>query len=194
MKPKANTSVFFMNAAYPVQKGNQKGVALIMVLSVLFALTVLGLASSDSSNLQALMVRNNQFRLEAFNHSFNEIEQQLGFYVTDAGKQPLFAAIDFGTQQASSYYSDSQGGAIDPTGGNDSGGLVESGSNGFAVQSTSTTFNTDISLSSSGGCPIYLNSLGGFKKCSLMELNSKVDYRNTNIGSEQVQQFSFTSF
>ena len=139
-------------------------------------------------------MRNNQFRLEAFNNSYNEIEQQLRYYVTDAGKQPLFAAIDFGTQQASSYYSGGQGGGVDPTGGNDGGGLAASGSNGFYVQSTSPAFNTNISLSTSGGCPIYLNSLGGFKKCSLMELNSKVDYRNTNIGSEQVQQFSFTSF
>jgi len=151
----------------------QKGVALIMVLAVLFALTLLGLASTDSSSLQALMVRNSQFRLEAFNRSYNEIEDQLDFYVTDAGKAPLFAVIDNGEQSATS--------TATPTGA-------------LAVRSNATDFDTSITLRQNGGCPIYLNSLGTFKQCSLMELESESQYQDTNIGSEQVQQFSFTSF
>lgn len=148
----------------------QKGLALIMVLVVLLVLTLVGLSSVDSSNFQALMVRNNQFRLEAFNTSFSEIESQLDTYQTKNGKTYLFKAIDGETVSSV---------GLTPT---------------LPVSNSNSLFTKVVTLSKTSGCPIFDESLNGFKKCNLMVVDSDSKYANTNIGSDQVQQFSFYSF
>ncbi len=186
-----------LNYKSPAVLNAQRGVALIMVLTVLFALTVLGLAATDSSNLQAVMVRNNQFRLEAFNASYSEIEDQLEFYATQPGKPVLFAAIDRGAQTASSYPDQSVGDSDkgkDEDDDEDKDGSDDSSLNTFPVRIGNSMFSKNLTLEQDGGCPITLNSIGGFKKCSLMRLDSNAVYRGTNIGSDQAQQFSFVSF
>ena len=55
----------------------QNGVVLVMTMIVLLALTILALASTSSNQLQSVMVRNSQFRLEAFNSSYAEIDAQV---------------------------------------------------------------------------------------------------------------------
>lgn len=55
----------------------QQGVTLVIALIVLLALTMLGLASTTDNRLQSVMVRNDQFRFEAFNASYSEIDAQV---------------------------------------------------------------------------------------------------------------------
>lgn len=155
---------------------NQKGMALIMVMVVLLVLTMVGLSSTESSNFQSLMVRNNQFRLEAFNTSFSEIESQLEAFRTQAGKNTLFSAIDNGLINSK---------------GVDTNGLSVPTMN---LSNNDPSFTKEVSLEKSSGCPIFNESVGGFKKCHIMELDSNSEYTGTNIGSDQVQQFSFYSF
>ena len=55
----------------------QNGSALLISVVVLLAMTVLALAATSSNQSQALMVRNAQFRMEAFNASYAEIDAQI---------------------------------------------------------------------------------------------------------------------
>jgi len=205
------TNFTYVKKTPPRSFNSEQGIALIMVLVVLFVLTVVGLASTDSSNLQSVMVRNNQFRLEAFNASMSEINDQMEFYVSDNGKAVLFAVIDNGTLNVTSTKSaTSTGEAQDnPTTTPDAVGTVDgtdatdpnsdgtenvTGADSFVILANNSLFDKDLTLQQEGGCAITLNSLGGFKKCSLMRLDSDALYQGTNIGSDQSQQFSFESF
>ena len=154
----------------------QNGMALIMVLVVLLVLTLVGLASTDSSNFQALMVRNNQFRLEAFNTSYTEIESQLTTYRTDAGKAILFKAVD-GVILSST--------GISPT---------QTSTPILDITENDAAFTKEVMLSKIGGSPMFEESLGGYKKCHILLIDSDSNYINTSIGSDQSQQFSFLSY
>lgn len=55
----------------------QRGAALLISVVVLLALTIIALASTNSNQLQTLMVRNAQFRMETFNASYSEIDAQI---------------------------------------------------------------------------------------------------------------------
>ena len=56
---------------------HQSGAALVVTLVVILALTVVAIGVTSSNQTQSIMVRNNQFRLEAFNASYSEIQAQL---------------------------------------------------------------------------------------------------------------------
>jgi len=60
-----------------IQPDVQRGAVLIITITVLLALTILALASTSSNQMQSIMVRNNQFRLEAFNVSYSELDAQI---------------------------------------------------------------------------------------------------------------------
>lgn len=144
----------------------QGGMAMIIVIVALLVLTLLGLSAADSGSLQSVMVRNNQLRLEAFNASLAEIEAQLDSYEqTDTGKAFLVDVV--------------QGAVIDET--------------DLGLLSNNPAFEKNLTLSSKGGCPNYYNSLGGPIKCNLIELDSISEYQESNVGSDQVQQFTFYS-
>lgn len=162
----------------PIKKfpKHQKGMALIMVLVVLLVLTLVGLSSTDSSNFQALMVRNSQFRLEAYNTSFAEIQTQLARYETEEAKNTLFNVVD--------------GVVFSNTGKDSDGNFAET----LPVSLHDTSFTKEVILSSVSGCPIFEVSIGGFNKCYILLVESESQYTNTNINSDQAQQFSFLSF
>lgn len=73
------------HAFTPQLPSNQVGAALIMTLVVLTALTVVALSVASGNQTQSIMVRNSQFRLEAFNVSLAEIDAQ----VDDLNKRKL---------------------------------------------------------------------------------------------------------
>ena len=56
---------------------HQEGLALLISVVVLLVLTIVALAATDSNQLQSLMMRNAQFRMEAFNASYTEIDAQV---------------------------------------------------------------------------------------------------------------------
>ena len=180
----------------------QSGIALITVMVVLFILTLLGIAATDSSNFQALMTRNNQFRLETFNVSRSEIQDQLlalnaapivGGVVTGndglpaaAGvigvansdsAVPLFFAIDSGGQRVS----------------------TEDGSNGnaFAVifPQAQAAITQNVAYQRVAGCPVFEESIGvvGTVQCHTIQVDSDAQLTQTNIQSLQSQTFSFIS-
>lgn len=76
----------------------QSGVALLISIVVMLALTVLALAATNSNQTQAFMVRNAQFRLETFNASFTEIDGQIDFInerpIADGIPEVIAALID----------------------------------------------------------------------------------------------------
>ena len=147
-------------------KTHQQGFTLIVVMVVLLALTVLGLASTDSGNLQQVMVRNNQFRLEAFNTSHSEIEAQVQFY-DEVSNAPIFVAIDGGSRLSS----------------DDEGSTVN-------LQTSNDQFVKEVGLERTSECLTIGNSLGKYR-CSLMRIDSDSSYQNTNIRSDQRQTFTY---
>ena len=166
-----------MKKIYPIKNSanKQKGIALITVMVVLFVLTLLGVAATDSSNFQALMVRNNQFRIEAFNVARAEVQDQLNNYarVVDGGNgqtASLFFAID----------TDSRISTADGSAPNSLTVLFER--QGFV--------NQDVSLDVVRGCPVEGHTIGDLQ-CSVIQLDSDAEMDGTNIGSQQSQTFSF---
>lgn len=143
---------------------NQRGITLIVVIVVLLGLTLVGLASTDSGNLQRVMVRNNQLRLEAFNSSAAEIAAQIQFYeeVTNA---PIYSAIDSGLR-------------------------LSDGDQTLTQQTVHALIDKDVGLSSEGDCWVVGNTLGKYR-CNLLMIDSNSQYPNTNIGSDQRQTFSY---
>lgn len=55
----------------------QAGISLLFTVVLLLALTVIAITVTTSNQTQSILVRNNQFRLEAFNASYTEIDAQI---------------------------------------------------------------------------------------------------------------------
>lgn len=146
---------------------NQSGMTLIIVIVVLLALTLVGLAATDSGNLQRVMVRNNQFRLEAFNNSQSEIEAQIDFY--NAQAHPIFTAID-------------------------SGSRISNSNKTLESKMRNLSFEMEVGLEDSGECVVFDNTIDrSFYQCNLLVIDSDSSYLDTSIGSDQRQTFSFYS-
>ncbi len=164
----------------------QRGITMIVTLVVLLVLTIIGVSAIDSNNLQSVMTRNNQYRLETFNGSNVEIEAQLTFYT--------FSAPDGIAQPI-----------VDLLGGDVGASLAFDSSktpseNTLAERSTNPSFQKEISLKRASGCPVFGSTINtssggeiggsGAKKCSLLQIDSSAGYENPQIKSEQVQTFS----
>ena len=154
----------------------QKGMALIIVLVVLFLLTLVGLAGGDGSHFQALMVRNSQLRLEAFNTSFSEIEFQLEAYQSTAGKAVLYQVIDGEVLSSTGLGPDMESTPV------------------LSIADNDSVFVKEVMLSKVGDCPLFEESIGGYKKCHILRIDSGSSQLNSNIRSDQSQQFSFFTF
>lgn len=82
-----------MKQLYPVQfsprqrLSKQRGISLLLTVVVLLGLTIIAITITNSNQTQSILVRNNQFRLEAFNASYTEIDAQI-----DAINQRTIAA------------------------------------------------------------------------------------------------------
>lgn len=150
----------------------QEGMALIVVLVVLLVLTLLGVASTDSGNLQSIMTRNNQLRIEAFNASNTEIEARIDDYRAAAtGTIPadISTVLDSGKGVTNTLSS--------PVSKNEA--------------SKNEAFNKEVGLTHTGGCAYYLNSLGSGNKCYLLTLESDAEHKEITISSDQVQTLSY---
>ncbi len=98
----------------PVRNIAQEGAALLISVVVLLVLTIIALASTNSNQLQSLMVRNAQLRMETFNASYTEIDAQIDVInsrtISETERQPdyiLEVTVNRGSV-------DSEGGSIVP--------------------------------------------------------------------------------
>lgn len=156
-------------------KSVQQGMAMLVVIVALLVLTILGLSASDSTSLQALMVRNSQLRLETFNASLAEIESQLDYVgPLSPGQALLVKLVNTGGELV-----------------NDGDGTQE-----IAFQSPNDLLEKRIALRKEQDCFVYGNTIGanGVIKCNLMGMDSLSEIENSSIGSDQQQQFEFLSY
>jgi len=151
----------------------QRGSSLLTVLVVLLVLSLLAVASFDSSNLQSLMTRNSQLRLETFNTGNAEIEAQLdGFSSTPGVINATIAKL---------LDTDSTTVAANTT---------------LTAKSTINGFSKTLELSKEGGCPIYgsqINSGTGGTGCTSFIMSGNTAVNGLNITSEQRQTFNLQS-
>jgi len=200
-----------MKKKYLMKTGfeKQQGIALITVMVVLFVLTLLGLAATDSSNFQALMVRNNQFRLETFNVSRAEIQDQLVALnqAPAVGAPPLAPGVILGNDGLPAEagviaVADSESAralffAIDSGGQRLS---TKDGSNGttFDVLSLNQGINQDVAFRSVRECAVDGGSTGeaiaSGIRCYVIQVDSDAQLTGTNIQSLQSQTIEFNSF
>jgi len=152
-------------------KSQQKGSSLLTVLVVLLVLSLLAVASFDSSNLQSLMTRNSQLRLEVFNVGKSEIDTQMG----------TFSSVSSGT--------------IHPT----IQTLIDTPGDTAVAATTSGTatlgFTKQIDLSRNGLCQLAGDDLSSSSSgvCNYFILTATTTVDNLNLSSTQSQAFSVTT-
>ena len=157
----------------------QQGITMIVTLVVLLVLTIISVAAIDSNNLQSLMTRNNQFRLETFNASSSEIEAQIDYY--ESSNTPLESPpVDFLVKSGINTSLDSEA----------TGSLL-------VKKSTNPAFKKKLDLTYSGGClrpgetqnfnTGGSSGLSASKKCFAFTLGSSAEYENPKVESVQTQ-------
>lgn len=196
-----------MKTNYPTQAefNKQSGIALITVMVVLFILTLLGLAATDSSNFQALMVRNNQFRLETFNVSRSEIQDQLNALNTAVAVAPAPGAdptaLPAGVVALVDGSSDSGQLLLFVTDNNDQRISTADDSNeGLFDVLFPQQLNEDdriitqnVAYQRVGGCSVEETTIGSVQ-CHVVQIDSDAQLSGTNIQSLQSQTFTFVTF
>lgn len=162
---------------------NQSGATLVITLIVLLVLTVLAISSTNSNQSQALMVRNNQFRLEAFNTSYAEIDGQIDFVnnrqISDGVPDYLITLIDGDV-----------GGEVSDT---------EAGVRNLLMRGLGNDvdyMDRSVAQRYLGECVVFGQQAGVGKenvKCNQLEIESDSDVINTNVGSNQFQLYEYTT-
>lgn len=186
-----------MNTTLPHK---QQGIALILTLVVLSVVTFLSVSAVDSSALQSIMARNNQFRLEVFNAANSELDAQIDSYVAEinAGPTPVLPeAVEYlATLGVSSYIWGQSGLEL----GEDSLLDDEDVNNTDAEKVLKDkTYNPSYAkgykLTLEGTCPTFGASIGEVGSgettaaCFLLRLDSNAKLKNTNAVSNQAQTF-----
>lgn len=159
----------------------QTGTSLVVTMIVLLVLTLIAISATNSNQSQSIMVRNNQFRLEAFNTSYAEIDGQVDFInmrdLSDGVPVYLQVLIDgnFGDQVSDSQTGDSN--------------LA------FRGLGTDTGYmDREVIQRNRGTCIIYGQQVGAGNenvKCNQLEIESESDVVNTNVGSTQFQVYEY---
>ncbi len=157
----------------------QSGSALLISVVVLLAMTLLALAATNSNQSQALMVRNAQFRMEAFNASFAEIDAQIN---------------SINDRSLSDGVPDYINALIDGSVGNE----LEHDSTPIAIPQFSLAKNTYMTQTVAqvyrGVCPTFGEQIGaGAEKirCSELLIDSESTLVNTTVESIQNQVFEY---
>jgi len=151
-------------------KAQQQGSSLLTVLVVLLVLSLLAIASYDSSNLQSLMTRNSQLRLETFNTGKVEIEAQVADF-----RAVAIGSIDENIAQ-----------------------LLDSAATEANInldqKSQVVGFDKTVTLSKDGGCAIYGSDIDAKgSTCTSFVIGVTISPEYLNIASAQKQTFDMTS-
>ena len=159
---------------------NQRGAALVITLVVLTVLTLVALASTDSNQIQAAMVRNNQFRLEAFNASYTEIDAQVDKINTNP-------SISAGIPKALAVLIDKE---VDEIRHDDTDPLI-------FVESSHPEMTQGIASRYARSCVRVGGQVDVVNKlisCHVLQLESEAQYQNTKIRSDQFQNYEYDTF
>jgi len=132
----------------------QAGISLLFTVVLLLALTLIAITITNSNQTQSVLVRNNQFRLEAFNISYTEIDAQI-----DAINQRNIS------QRVPPY--------IDALIRSDFNQKLNEGDNGLELLSTSSVSDAGVDLSSTG--------LSDEVKAAVAERDIALVYRGTCV-------------
>lgn len=170
----------------PVSVNHQSGAALIITLVVMLVLTIIAVASTNSNQTQAMMVRNNQFRLETFNTSYAEIDAQVDFVnkrkISDGIPGHVITLIDGVTNQKVWH-----GAAGDGQSNRELALLVPTDAN---------ELEREIIQWYSGVCLAMGEQLGaGIEKiaCDEIKIDSDTALMNTRVSSNQFQVYRYKS-
>jgi hypothetical protein len=161
---------------------SQRGAVLVVTIFVLMALTVVALAVTNTSQSQAIMVRNNQFRLESFNSSYAEIDAQIDFInkrkISDGVPQYIIRLIDGNV-----------GDRVHDEAGVGTPDYLEKRSSVAA-----TYIDTDVATIYRGTCMVFGQQLGAGEEkvaCNELKVESDAQLMNTNIASNQHQVYEY---
>jgi len=169
----------------------QQGSSLLTVLVVLLVLSLMAIASFDSSNLQSIMTRNSQLRLETFNTAKVELEAQLDSYLNVAA-----GTLDAGILQLIDTPLSENIAAPKPS--------LNSDDNPLVVQERSVIVGFDkvIDLVKDGFCPTYGSDVDSGaaattkpqRRCRSFVVGANSTVNGLNIVSDQKQTFELFSF
>ena len=162
----------------------QRGAALIITLVVMLVLTIIAVASTNSNQTQAMMVRNNQFRLETFNTSYAEIDAHIDVInkrkISDGIPDYVLTLID-GNVNDKVWY----------------GATADGFSNNeldLLVPTNSTQMDREIIQWYNGNCLVFGQQLGaGVEKiaCNEIKIDADSALKNTRVASNQFQVYEY---
>ena len=164
------------------QISKQRGATLVITIFVLMALTVIALSVTNSNQNQALMVRNNQFRMESFNSSYAEIDAQIDFVnnrkISDGVPPYIIRLID------------------GPVGGRvyKSAGATSPDYLAPLADPAATYMETDVAQWYRGTCLVFGQQLGAGEEkvaCNELKIESDANLRNTKVASNQHQVYEY---
>jgi hypothetical protein len=160
----------------------QSGAALLITIFVLMALTVVAISVTSSNQSQAIMVRNNQFRLESFNSSYAEIDAQVDFInkrkISDGVPTYILRLID---------------GVID----DDVNNQEEITSLDYMPKRSAVDTNyieSKVSQLYRGNCFVFGQQLGAGEEkvvCNELKIKSEAMIKNTSVLSNQNQVYEY---
>ncbi|MGK0375896.1 MAG: hypothetical protein ACJA2E_002382 [Arenicella sp.] len=160
----------------------QSGAALLITIFVLMALTVVAISVTSSNQSQAIMVRNNQFRLESFNSSYAEIDAQVDFInkrkISDGVPTYILRLID---------------GVID----DDVNNQEEITSLDYMPKRSAVDTNyieSNVSQLYRGNCFVFGQQLGAGEEkvvCNELKIKSEAMIKNTSVLSNQNQVYEY---
>ncbi len=161
----------------------QSGIALIISIVVMLAMTVLAVAATNSNNTQAFMVRNAQFRMEMFNASYTEIDAQIDTInerlVEDGVPDFLLGLINGGIG----------------TNVNDAGSGSVPLNLAFEAPADAGYVNQEVEMVYRKNCVVQGISLGAGSQpivCHEIQINSRAELVNQeNVASPQRQVFEY---
>lgn len=160
---------------------SQRGASLIVTIVVLTALIVVALAVTSSNQTQSIMVRNNQFRLEAFNVSYSEIDAQ----IESINKRNISSGIP---SYILRIIDDSVGSKVWDK-------ATETADKLSLMATTNTSYmERGVAQEYRGQCTIFGQQIGAGNeklKCNEIIIKSEAEMKNTTVESEQHQVYEY---
>jgi len=179
----------------------QRGISLLLTVVVLLGLTIIAITITNSNQTQSTLVRNNQFRLEAFNASYTEIDAQIDAInqrTLSSGPPTYVNVLISGSLNDRVEAGDSElellaKAAEVSTDGDTVDGSTDSAENDFSV---ALGINRGVSQVYRGPCQVFGEEIGEAASsivCNELRIESDVNLANTNVGSMQRQVYEYRS-